>query len=423
MSAIKSSRLITATAVTLLIISAIMIGHGSAVTAEAQAQTPSRPTGLTATASQGDVQLSWDAPQDNSITHYRIFRRNVSPGVQETMQRITGNTGSNATSYTDTTAEPGTRYRYKVQAQNAQGRSPRSSPANITTPTPPAQVQDVSATQDDAESPVVITWTSLDAAATYQVERETTANLSADPIITTVTASSYSDDSTDYDTEYLYRVRAGNDGGYGQWSNLDRITTHREPSTPAAPARVRLSEETAGSVVVTWQNPPGDTEVNGYRIYRKLVDTNPGEQIGTTDEDTTTFTDSTVAEETWYTYWVVAHNGVGDSPQSTWQSIETKTQTPGVPEAPDSLTLSEDTAGEVLVEWTAPDDGPEHTGYKVYRAGLTGDASLIATVAATTVSHTDTTVETDTWYRYYVRAYNDAGDGTKSRTRFIHTAE
>ena len=173
-----------------------------------------------------------------------------------------------------------------------------------------------------------------------------------------MTANSYSDDSTDYDTEYLYPVRAGNNAGYGQWSDLDRITTHREPSTPAAPARVRLSEETAGLVVVTWQNPPGDTEVNGYRIYRKLVDTNPGEQIGTTDEDTTTFTDSTVAEETWYTYWVVAHNGVGDSPQSTWQSIETKTQTPGVPEAPDSPTLSEDTAGEVLVDWTAPGRRP-----------------------------------------------------------------
>ena len=69
------------------------------------------------------------------------------------------------------------------------------------------------------------------------------------------------------------------------------------------------------------------------------------------------------------------------------------------------------------------DDGPEHTGYKVYRAGLTGKAELIATVAATSVSHTDTTVESDTWYRYYVRAYNDAGDGTKSRTRFIHTDE
>ena len=96
------------------------------------------------------------------------------------------------------------------------------------------------------------------------MERETTTNLSADPVITDVAApATSSDDSnddsnTEYDTEYLYRVRAGNDDGYGEWSDLDRITTAREPGTPAAPASVQLSEADAGSVVITWQDPPGD---------------------------------------------------------------------------------------------------------------------------------------------------------------------
>ena len=67
-------------------------------------------------------------------------------------------------------------------------------------------------------------------------------------------ATSYHDSNTEYDTEYLYRVRAGN----GEWSDLDRITTAREPGTPAAPASVHLSEADAGSVVITWQDPPGD---------------------------------------------------------------------------------------------------------------------------------------------------------------------
>ena len=102
------------------------------------------------------------------------------------MQRISSNTGSSATSYTDTTAEPGAQYRYKVQARNAQGNSPRSGPANITTPTPPAQVQDVSATQEDADDPVAIAWTSLDEATAYQVERRTVTDLSADPVIVDV---------------------------------------------------------------------------------------------------------------------------------------------------------------------------------------------------------------------------------------------
>ena len=276
MSTVRStSRLIRATAITILMISAIIVGHGSAVTAEAQSQKPSRPTGLVATAVQGNVQLSWNDPHDSTITHYKVFRRNISPGVQDTMQAINPPTPeSSANSYTDSTAEPATSYKYKVTAVNADGQSRRSRVSTITTP--PGQVQDVSATQQDADTDVVVTWTSLDAATKYQVERETTSNLSADPVVADVTApvSSYSDSSTEYATEYLYRIRAGSDAGYGEWSDLDRITTHREPSTPAAPARVGLSEADAGSVVVTWQDPPGDEAVNGYRIYRKTVSTN-----------------------------------------------------------------------------------------------------------------------------------------------------
>ena len=424
MSTVRStSRLIRATAITILMISAIIVGHGSAVTAEAQSQKPSRPTGLVATAVQGNVQLSWNDPHDSTITHYKVFRRNISPGVQDTMQAINANTESSANSYTDSTAEPATSYKYKVTAVNADGQSRRSRVSTITTP--PGQVQDVSATQQDADTDVVVTWTSLDAATKYQVERETTSNLSADPVVADVTAPviSYSDSSTEYATEYLYRIRAGSDAGYGEWSDLDRITTHREPSTPAAPARVGLSEADAGSVVVTWQDPPGDEAVNGYRIYRKTVSTNTDEQLATTDGTTTTHTDSTVAEEAWYTYWIVAHNDVGDSPQSSWQSIETKTQTPNVPHQPTGFTLSDDTAGEVVIAWVAPDDGPTPTGYKVYRANLVGSATLITTVNAQTLTYTDTTVEADHWYRYYVKGYNDVGDGTKSRTRFIRTDE
>ena len=50
-------------------------------------------------------------------------------------------------------------------------------------------------------------------------------------------ATSYDDSNTEYDTEYLYRVRAGNDDGYGEWSDLDRMTangpTSPRPGNPA----------------------------------------------------------------------------------------------------------------------------------------------------------------------------------------------
>ena len=129
-------------------------------------------------------------------------------------------------------------------ADASEGQSRRSAAVTITTPAestdrtdnsgrPPGQVQDVSATQESAESPVNSSWTSITRATTYQVERETTTNLSADPVISDVAtpATSYHDSNTEYDTEYLYRVRAGNDDGYGEWSDLDRIPTAREPGS------------------------------------------------------------------------------------------------------------------------------------------------------------------------------------------------
>ena len=371
------------------------------------------------------MQLSWSDPENDTITHYRVLRRNTSPGVQDTMQTLTANTGSNATSYTDSTAEPETRYKYKIAAINANGQSRRSRAATITTPVnAPGKVQDVSATQEDADSAVNITWTAADTATTYQVERKTTSNLLIDPVVADVAAPtiSYDDTDTEYDTEYLYRVRAGNVSGYGEWSDLDRITTAREQGTPAAPASVQLSQETGEPVVISWQDPPGDEAVNGYRLYRKTVATGTDVQLASLNGTTTTYEDNTVWEETWYTYWVIAYNDVGDSPHSSWQSIETKLA-PGLPESPASLSLSEHTAGEIVATWTAATSGPTPTGYKVYRDLLGSNGVLIGTVNADTLTFTDTTAETDTWYKYWVRGYNDAGDGNKSITRYIHTEE
>ena len=120
MSTVRStSRLIRATAITILMISAIIVGHGSAVTAEAQVpatQPADRPRRQLP--SQGDVHLSWNDPQDSTITHYKVFRRNISPGVQDTMQAISANTEfQRRHSYTDSTAEPVTRYKYKVSGR------------------------------------------------------------------------------------------------------------------------------------------------------------------------------------------------------------------------------------------------------------------------------------------------------------------
>ena len=125
---------------------------------------------------------------------------------------------------------------------------------------------------------------------------------------------------------------------------------------PNAPSRPTLSEETRGEVVVTWTADISGPDPSGYKVYRKRVGIGDYDLLVTTAA--LTHTDDTVDEETWYDYRIRAYNDEGESTASRFETIRTRVQTEGVPNAPTGVSASEDTAGEVTVTWTAPADGP-----------------------------------------------------------------
>ena len=93
---------------------------------------PPAPQNLSATLDdKGNITLTWDAPDDDTITGYRILRRLPQEGEGE-FSIIAQDTGTTTASYTDTDVTPGTRHNYRVQALNANGPSERSRPARIT---------------------------------------------------------------------------------------------------------------------------------------------------------------------------------------------------------------------------------------------------------------------------------------------------
>ena len=77
--------------------------------------------------------LTWDDSQDDSITGYVILRR--IPGVDPEGQfdELVSDSGSAATTYTDTNVTAGIRHVYRVKAINAEGLSEWS---NYVNPTP-----------------------------------------------------------------------------------------------------------------------------------------------------------------------------------------------------------------------------------------------------------------------------------------------
>ena len=94
---------------------------------------PGAPENLTVVENaDGSVTLTWDAPGDDSVTGYRILRRNADAG-EDSVSVYVSDTGSDSTSYTDTDVSAGTRYVYRVKAINEAGVGPQSRRVLITT--------------------------------------------------------------------------------------------------------------------------------------------------------------------------------------------------------------------------------------------------------------------------------------------------
>jgi len=102
---------------------------GFSVTGCGAPTVPGAPTGLTASAGNTQISLSWTAPASNggsAITGYNLYR-STSSGT-ETLYKNLGT----STSYTDTGLTNGQAYYYKVTAVNSAGESAKSNEATAT---------------------------------------------------------------------------------------------------------------------------------------------------------------------------------------------------------------------------------------------------------------------------------------------------
>ena len=103
----------------------------SASTTAVAAAPPPPPDNVRAvTQNSGAVELTWEAPQDATVTGYRIERSRAdenrgdqqrSIGSPRAHHTLVEDTGSADTSYTDKSAEKGVEYEYRVSARNEAG--------------------------------------------------------------------------------------------------------------------------------------------------------------------------------------------------------------------------------------------------------------------------------------------------------------
>jgi fibronectin type 3 domain-containing protein len=171
----------------------------------APAQAPATPTGLTATASSGQVSLTWSA--SSTATSYNVKRATTTGGP------YTKISSPATTNFTDTGLTNGTTYFYVVSAVNATGESANSAQASATPVAPtqaPATPTGLTANAGNAQ--ILLTWTATSGATSYHLRRSTTTGGPYTQVAAPTTAN-FTDTGLTNGTTYFYVVSALNSVG------------------------------------------------------------------------------------------------------------------------------------------------------------------------------------------------------------------
>jgi fibronectin type 3 domain-containing protein len=247
------------------------------ITATPVAAKPATPTGVTATAGNAQVVVSWTAV--SGATGYSVYRDGTLVG------------SPTATTYTDTGLTNGTAYTYTVTANNTGGSSTAS--AGVTaTPQVPAPGIPTGVTATAGVNQVTITWTAVSGATSYQLYRGAT-------LVASPTTTSYVDTSLTAGTAVSYTVKAVNAGGTSAASAAASATP-----TLAAPTGLTATAGNA-QVALTWTAVANATSYNVYSGATLLGNVT-----------TTSYTHTGLTNGTVYTYTVTAVVNAVASPAS-----------------------------------------------------------------------------------------------------------
>ena len=178
---------------------------------------------------------------------------------------------------------------------------------------------------------------------------------------------------------------------------------------PSAPGTLTASAINSGRIDLSWGAATDNVAVAGYRIERCTgAGCSNFAQIAAPPGTGTTYSDTTAAASTSYSYRVRAADAV---PNLGLYSNTSTAVTPGAsdtvaPSAPGTLTASAINSGRIDLSWGAATDNVAVAGYWIERCQGAGCSSFaqIATTTGTGTTYSDTSVAPGTSYSYRVRA-------------------
>ena len=184
---------------------------------------PAQATGLTAKVGNAEVTLSWEDPDNATITKWQMQRKEGSGSYGAWVD--VPDSGATTTSHTVTGLTNGTAYSFKIRAVNAGGNGPASDEVTATPMAPPLKPTGVTATAGHAQ--VALSWNNPDNATISKWQyQQKQADGSYGPWMdipnSTATTTSHTVTGLTNGTVYSFRIRAVNAGGNGAPS--DEVT-------------------------------------------------------------------------------------------------------------------------------------------------------------------------------------------------------
>jgi fibronectin type 3 domain-containing protein len=182
---------------------------------------PPAPTGLSATAGNAQVALSWTA--SSGATSYNVKQSTVSGSGYVTVSSPT------TTGYTNTGLTNGTTYYFVVSAVNAVGESANSSQVSATPSAGPAAPTNLSASSPNKPTgKIILVWTQSTSSGitANKVYRSTVAGGPYAFLISINPTTSYGNTGLTTGTTYYYRVTAVTSGGESPYSNEASATSN-----------------------------------------------------------------------------------------------------------------------------------------------------------------------------------------------------
>jgi alpha-tubulin suppressor-like RCC1 family protein/fibronectin type 3 domain-containing protein len=290
------------------VVTAVNAGGESAesaqVSATPQVPAPGAPTGVSATAGNGQVTISWSVV--SGATSYNLYWSTVTGVTKASGTKIAGVSSP----YNHTGLANGTAYFYVVTAVNAGGESPESAQVGATTQVPaPGAPTGVSATAGNGQ--VTISWSAVSGATSYNLYWSTVTGVTkASGTKIAGVSSPYTHTGLANGTAYYYVVTAVNAGG--ESAESAQVGATPQVTAPGAPTGVTATTGDT-QITISWNAVTGASSYNLYWSTTPGVTKSTGTRI---QNATSPHIHSGLTAGTAYYYVVTAVNSAGESPDS-----------------------------------------------------------------------------------------------------------